>query len=226
MNSKSVDDCKNYNSNDNYKSHSKSDDILIAIFNYKHDDNAKRWLNILSPYFDACVLDSGNDETVNEFIQFPNIYYGGLFNETKKLSEKKNYKWVGIITSDVIIDDIEADKLIDRLKTLKTMKNVGIWSLIGDKNGHSNRYVYARYKSQFYRTLEGFFIFTNATVFNEVPYIDITINLYGHGIDYLQCYLSNKMGYINIVDEDINIYHPKDKGYNATEARKQSRKYQ
>ena len=212
-----VDDCKR---------HSKSDDILIAIFNYKHDDNAKRWLNILSPYFDVYVLDSGNTKTINEFIQFPNIYYGGLFNETKKLSEKKNYKWVGIITSDVIIDDAEVDKLIDRLKTLKMTRNVGIWSLIGDKSGHSNRYVYTKYKSQFYRTLEGFFIFTNAAVFNQVPYIDTSINLYGHGIDYLQCYLSNKMGYINIVDEDINIYHPNDKGYNAIEARKQSKQYQ
>jgi hypothetical protein len=130
------------------KMHSNStDDILIAIFNYKHDDNAKRWLNILSPYFDTYVLDSGNTCTVNEFMQFPNIYYAGLFNETKKLVEKKNYKWVGIITSDVIIDDAEVDKLIDRLKTLKTMQNVGIWSLIGDKRGHSNRYVYAKYKS-------------------------------------------------------------------------------
>jgi hypothetical protein len=143
-----------------------TNDILIAIFNYKHDDNAKRWLNILSPYFDTYVLDSGNDHTVNEFIQFPNIYYSGLFNETKKLSENKNYNWVGIITSDVIINDTDVDKLIARLKTLKTMQNVGIWSLIGDKNGHSNRYVYAKYESEFYRTLEGFFIFTNATVFN------------------------------------------------------------
>ena len=203
-----------------------TDDILIAIFNYKHDDNAKKWLNILSSHFDTYVLDSGNTCTVKEFIQFPNIYYAGLFNETKKLAEKKNYKWVGIITSDIIIDDTEVDKLIDRLKTLKIMRNVGIWSLIGDKSGHSNRYVYTKYKSQFYRTLEGFFIFTNADVFNQVPYIDTSINLYGHGIDYLQCYLSNKMGYINIVDEDINIYHPNDKGYNAIEARKQSKQYQ
>jgi hypothetical protein len=31
------------------------------------------------------------------------------------------------------------------------------------------------------------------------------------------------MGYINIVDEDINIYHPNEKGYNGVEARKQSK---
>jgi hypothetical protein len=34
------------------------------------------------------------------------------------------------------------------------------------------------------------------------------------------------MGYINIVDEDINIYHPKDKGYSKTDAQIQSLKYQ
>jgi hypothetical protein len=79
----------------------------------------------LSPHFETYVLDSGNDKKVNDFIQFPNIYYSGLFNETKKLAEKKPYKWVGIICSDVLIDDINSSKLIEKLNWLLTAENVG-----------------------------------------------------------------------------------------------------
>ena len=79
--------------------------VLICIFNYKHDDNARRWLNLLSPHFDTYVLDSGNDNICKDFIQFSNIYYSGLFNETKKIVKNKPYKWIGIICSDVTIRD-------------------------------------------------------------------------------------------------------------------------
>ena len=67
----------------------KKEEILICIFNYRKDENARRLLNSLSPYFDTVVLDSGNDKVCKDFIQFDNIYYGGLWNEAKKLSEKK-----------------------------------------------------------------------------------------------------------------------------------------
>ena len=76
--------------------------ILICIFNYRQDENARRWYNLLSPHFETYVLDSGNNKGCEDFIQFPNIYYSGLFNEVKKLSSKKDYKWIGIICSDVI----------------------------------------------------------------------------------------------------------------------------
>jgi len=59
---------------------------LICIFNYRKDENAKRWLNILSPHFDVCVLDSGNTHKESAFIQYPNIYYSGLWNEMKKIA--------------------------------------------------------------------------------------------------------------------------------------------
>ena len=40
-------------------------DVLICIFNYRHDDNARRWYNILSSHFDTYVLDSGNSKVNN-----------------------------------------------------------------------------------------------------------------------------------------------------------------
>ena len=76
-------------------------DVLICIFNYRHDDNARRWYNILSSHFDTYVLDSGNSKVNKDFVQYPNIFYSGLWNKMKALSEQKDYKYVGIICSDV-----------------------------------------------------------------------------------------------------------------------------
>lgn len=202
------------------------EDILICIFNYRHDENARRWKSLLSKYFRTVVLDSGNDKFCPDFIQYPNIYYSGLWNETKRYSSLKKYLWAGIITSDVLIDDENAKKLIDRIKWLKTTTNLGVWSIVGDINAHSNGYVYAKLSDEVYfRCFEGFFQFINTKILSQMDYIDTTINLYGHGIDYLTCFLSDYYGFVNKCDDDIYIYHPKDKGYDRETAKKQQRLY-
>lgn len=200
--------------------------ILICIFNYRHDENTKFWKSLLSPYFETVVLDSGNDHIEKDFIQFPNIYYSGLFNEAKKLFEKDNYQYIGIITSDVQINQENANKLIKELYNLLYAKNIGCWTILGDLNGHSNRFVYAKYNNHYYRTFEGFFIFIKNEVFANQPHVDLEINKYGYGLDFLSCYISNRLGFANIVNEDIYIYHPKDKGYNGNDATHDSILYQ
>lgn len=202
------------------------ENVLICIFNYRHDDNARRWKRLLNCHFRTIVLDSGNDKICDDFIQYPNIYYSGLWNEMKRYSEMGDYEWVGIICSDVEIDDNDADKLIDRIKWLKTTKNIGCWSLVGDISGHSNRYVYADInREDQYRCFEGFFMFIKKGVLSNMDYIDTSINLYGYGIDFLTCYVSHRNGYINICQDDIMIYHPNDKGYSADLAKRQSAEY-
>ena len=202
----------------------KKEEILICIFNYRKDENARRLLNSLSPYFDTVVLDSGNDKVCKDFIQFDNIYYGGLWNEAKKLSEKKDYKYVGIITSDVLIDDKNISLLINKLNWLLTTSNVGVFSVIGDKNGHSNRFQYAEINGEKFRYSEGFFQFIKIDVLKKQNYI--TIDKYiGYGIDFVTCFLSNKLGYKSIIDDNIYIYHPNGKGYNKIEAIKQQKEY-
>lgn len=200
-------------------------DILICIFNYRHDDNARRWLSILSPYFETVVLDSGNDKVCEDFIQYPNIYYTGLWNEMKKLSEAKQYKWVGIICSDVEIDDENAKLLVQKISKMSFSKNLGTWSLLGDLRGHSNKYVYGLWENDYFRVFEGFFQFIRKDVLCEIEYIDTNINLYGYCIDFYTCFISNKLGYANICDDDIMIYHPNEKGYDVCAAKIDSKKF-
>ena len=200
-------------------------DVLICIFNYRHDDNARRWYNILSSHFDTYVLDSGNSKVNKDFVQYPNIFYSGLWNKMKALSEQKDYKYVGIICSDVELGGGAESAFIDRINWLLCTKNVGCWTLLGDLNGHSNKHVYTSYKDKRYRTFEGFLQFIKKDVLEHVEYVDTTINLYGHGIDYLTCYVSNLLGYQNVCHEDIYIFHPNDKGYDGKVARLQGALY-
>ena len=83
--------------------------ILFCIFNYRRDENAKLWKQELSKHFDVVVLDSGNDHVEPEFVQFPNIYYSGLFNQMKNYSSKKEYNNLSAIIKS------EYKKLIENI---------------------------------------------------------------------------------------------------------------
>lgn len=205
----------------------KNDNILICIFNYKHDDNARRWLNLLSPHFETYVLDSGNDKKINDFIQFPNIYYSGLFNETKKLAEKKPYKWVGIICSDVLIDNINSSKLIEKLNWLLTTEDIGQYQPAFDKNSYKWRgnNINLKYKLEGKHLLDGPIIFMNTKLFQKFPYIDTKINLYGWGISRCFSVFCTKMNYYNVFDNTLYVTHPVGTGYSSNKAEQQVKAY-
>lgn len=231
---------KTYNANDPYSSNSSTTkiiktyeacqkayrnmleiqkNILICIFNYKHDNNARILLNAFKPYFDTCVLDSGNDKINEDFIQYDNIYYSGLMNEAKKLSEK--YKWVGIICSDVKITDDNIRKLISKLQWLYKTTNVGqyqpsfdINSYVWLRNIHTDKYIH---ESKIF--LDGPCIFIRQDVLQELPFIDLSINKYGWGITRVTSYISMKNDLLNIFDNTILITHEANKsGYSNIQA--------
>jgi len=92
--------------------------IKIFIFNYKHDQNALKWKQLLKD-FDVTVLDSGNDKKIKEFVQYPNIYYSGLWNIVHNFAIKnKDYEWIGVIPSDITITNDNVKKLIDKINWL------------------------------------------------------------------------------------------------------------
>jgi len=202
------------------------DDILICIFNYRNDDIAKKWLHMLQPFFDVYVLDSGNIHEEKEFMQFPNIYYSGLFNEMKKLSERKRYKFIGMIPSDITLM-CEPSLLIDRIKWLMLTCNIGLWqpSLDADSrpwadNFHSNGPELLSKK-----VLEGHFLFMKSDVLKAVDYINLSENKFGYGISEIICGLSMKLGYGNVFDNTLQIHHPNDTGYSMTSAAKESKNW-
>lgn len=201
--------------------------ILICIFNYRHDENARRWVEILSPFFETVVLDSGNDKVAGDFIQYPNIYYSGLFNEAKKLTEGKGYEWVGIICSDVTIEDRYTGNFITCLNWLLTTQNVGIWQAAPDADSRSVHGHYMGTNAPQHKVwIEGWMQFTKKDIWDELPMVDTTVNKYGWSIDTIaECMAYNK-GLLTLMDDRCQVHHPADRGYPEDDARTQGRTWE
>lgn len=203
------------------------EDILICIFNYRHDENARKWLNLLKPHYNTIVLDSGNDKVCEDFLQFPNIYYSGLFNEVKKLTVNKNYKWIGVIPSDITIEDKYVDKLLRKIRWLLSVKNMGVWqpSLDGSSRNWMNNLHTDRFVLESKKVLEAHFFFVRNEIIQRFPLIDLTINKYGYGVSEIMCGLSTQMGLGNVFDNSLLIHHPKETKYDTKAAIQQSSKW-
>jgi len=181
---------------------------------------------MLQGYFDTVVLDSGNDHEEKEFMQFPNIYYSGLVNEMKRLSEKKKYKWIAIIPSDITMVSDES-VLFDKIKWLVRTKNIGLWQPSLDRtsrnwadNMHTDKYNLEEKK-----VLEAHFLFIKDIVLEQMNYIDTDENKYGYGVSEILAGISIKNSLGNVYDNTIQIHHPAPTGYNINNAVKQSSKW-
>jgi hypothetical protein len=205
------------------------DEVLVCIFNYRHDDNAKRWVKLLNNNFTVKVLDSGNDHIEDEFIRFDNIYYSGLINEAKKLATEKPYKYIGIICSDVEIEDKYVNVLIEKVNNLENEK-IGIWQP-GLTKQSKHTWAYKKCldedKTRFIVSfIDGFCYFVCAELFtNELPPIDTSVNLYGYGIDLYLSLKSNEKDFINVIDTGVRVYHPEGTGYDDAIAHQQGDAY-
>ena len=201
--------------------------ILICIFNYRQDENARRWYNLLSPHFETYVLDSGNNKVCEDFIQFPNIYYSGLFNEVKKLSSKKDYKWIGIICSDVIIDDFYIERFINCINWLSMTTNVGMWQAAPDESSRSvHGHITYDCLYQYKKWIEGWMQFTRKDVFDMIPEIDTNINQFGWNIDTVAAVISYYKKLCVLMDNRCKVHHPADRGYPEDSARAQGKAWE
>ena len=160
--------------------------VLCCIFNHNITENSVRWLDLLSERFDAFVLDSGSEVKNDRFLTYDNIYYGGLFNKALSMFNAGNYDWLLVLTSDVLIDDVNAIKLLNKIDYIKTSTNVGLFApsvdiTSGDYWGNVNNGT-----DNMYNVLvqNGFFHLINKKVLHEVG--DKTgSDVFGYGIDLL-----------------------------------------
>ena len=57
--------------------------ILVCITNHNDNDNAKKLKKEFSEHIDTIIIDSGSNEKLDEFdLNFDNLYYSGLYNES------------------------------------------------------------------------------------------------------------------------------------------------
>jgi len=196
--------------------------IFVCIFNYNKNENALRWQNLLKKDFHVVIFDSGSDKPCPMAISYENIYYGGMFNEAIKKST--HYDWCCIITSDVLINDNNATRLIGMMKNVANMPAVGNYQPSCDVKGRSHSFGYNK-RTGTLRTvpyMEGWFqMFRTKLGFN----LPLDINRIGWGTDMYLCKKALAAKLVNVVDDTIVVFHPKESGFDNNIAKQQMDKW-
>ena len=196
--------------------------VLVCIFNYNNNENALKWKELLSPHFSTIILDSGSNPPCANAVKLDNIYYGGMFNES--IQRAKKYKWCCIVTSDVIIDEANAKRLITRINEVCASPRIGNYQPSCDRSGRSHDFGYNKgtgtQRSVPY--MEGWFQLFRTILGFKLP---LNINRIGWGTDMYLCKRALKVGLSNIVDDSVVVLHPHGSGFDNNEARKQMDKW-
>jgi len=192
--------------------------FLICIINDHHSINAKRWLKLLSPHFETIVLDIDGDHIETDFMQFTDTCYGGLWNEMKELTDGKGYQWVGVIASDVEIDDYNALKLIRKLEWLSTTTNIGQYQPSMDESSTSKyKHHQQDARLQSVDLVGGAISFMHYDMFSLIPRIDQTVNRHGIYIDNVLSAICICNDMHNIVDNEVSVHYSESSNYSRTD---------
>jgi len=198
--------------------HQQQKKLIVAIFNYNHNENAQRLKSIFEPYFPTYIFDSGSEPPCPSAIHYDNIYYGGMFNELIK--KGKNYEWTCLITSDVQIADNFIKAIPERMMQVMNSSEIGNYQPSCDSRGRSHDYGYNKSTGNFRSVpyFEGWFqMFRTNLGFS----VDLSLNKIGWGTDLYLCKKARDRGLLNIVDDSVVVFHPKETGFSNQEANQQ-----
>lgn len=192
--------------------------LIVAIFNYNHNDNAQRLKSIFEPHFPTYIFDSGSSPECPNAIHYDNIYYGGMFNELIK--KGRFAEWCCLITSDVQITDSMIQLIPERMKQILNSPKIGNYQPSCVQQGRSHDYGYNKSTGNFRSVpyFEGWFqMFRTSLGFS----VDLSLNRIGWGTDLYLCKRARDRGLLNIVDDAVAVFHPKETGFSNHEASQQ-----
>jgi len=206
-------------------------EILCCVFNHNENDKAIRWWERLNPYFDTVILDSGSDPACSHpsAINLPNVYYSGLMNKAYELLVERDYQWLVVLTDDIQIEDKYVPLLCQTLRQLSLSENVALyqpscrWSLKGRALPQSLCHFTGKIRNTNFQ--EGWFHFVRRDVLAAIMPVDTQINKMGWGIDILLSHIARINNLLVLVDDRIQVLHPKGTGYNKDIALAQMRQW-
>ena len=207
-----------------------NNDVLCCIFNHNKNENSKLWLDrFLENGFDAYILDSGSEEPIDHerVLTYPNICWGGMYDEAVKLLSKKKYNWLFVVCDDILIDELNFSKLLSSMAMVVKIKECGIYQPSTTQSSHN---VWENNKNKdsgmlrVTSNVEGWMFLMRASIVKEVKkkYKDICFKKEmkrGWGIDVILSHTSSSMGYLNLVDDKVIVTHPEGNAkYNTSAA--------
>ena len=210
---------------------------LCCIFNYGHSENALKWFDRCKDNWETFIMDtyvkSGHDDILLSYndervIFYDNIFCGGLTIEAFKKAIEKNADFLLIINSDVEIDDENFNNLLNSVNKLPS--TVGIYEVSATKGSSVMGMVGPQYETAQYYSKgdfdfkfggygEGWLYGINSILIKRLlPYLSLSSNKYGWGIGRDLIELSKKENLLNIIDNNVFVYHPAGTGYDGNKA--------
>lgn len=193
-------------------------DCLYVVYYHNERDNAEKWCKRLEAEgVDYVLMDSGSGnpiEGVNSIVT-DNIYYGGLWHNTRDLCLEKGKKWVFLVDDDILVDEENFRLLMDRITKIMSMDtNIGVYQ---PSTTADSRNLYKRNICQNcgglrpVPAMEGWMMLFRTDIYLEMDKLGIDYRKdlsMGWGLDILTLYCSYLCGYSNALDDCVVVKHP------------------
>ena len=198
--------------------------LLVAVTNHKLNQQAIALKKAFEPHVDTILIDNDSPiESEAEKKEFDytlqGAYYNGQINQAYE-HLKDQYTHLMVINSDITVHDIK--KLIDRVtEVFEKHPEVEVYApsaYYSPHNHMANRGTGDIRKVTF---TDGFCYVISKDWLDMLCPIDLSINKIGHGVEIYLGFLSIKHKKWTVVDDCIEVNHPRGSGYSSQEARKQ-----
>ena len=186
--------------------------ICVVIANYDFSDNADHLKREFSDYIPTIIIDASSPKPPKSVdFTVANTYYPGLWNAAVSYasSSETGCDWLMFVASDLQIPDVGllCSRAIEAIK----MKTIGIYTpslTLDSRLSFLDCFNAGTASIREVQLVEGFFFLTRVRILKSLYPIPMT-NKYGWGIDVAACYAAYKMGYTVVVDDGVEIFHPK-----------------
>ncbi len=198
--------------------------ILVAVTNHKHNQEAIALKKAFEPYTDTILIDNDSvfesDEEKQAFDYTLNgAYYNGQINQAYE-HLKDHHTHLLIINSDITVDDFQ--ELIDRIKKVYDLHpEVGVYAPSAHYSPHNHMANLGTKDIRKVTFTDGFCYVIPRDFLDILCPIDLSINKIGHGVEIFLGFLGFKFERPTVVDDYILVHHPSGSGYSSKEARTQ-----
>lgn len=201
--------------------------VFTFIVNHRQNDNALALKELFHPLTLTCLMDSGSELPPQQALHFdkiyPNIYYSGLYNEALRIFLESDLKLMLFITSDVTVPDPAA--LVHNIRSVMSDDRVGLYGPVSTGGVHPWGMPAHTGGVREVPYVEGFCFSAHRRLLETLGALDTSVNSLGWGIDVALGYISNRLGLRVLVDDRLEVLHPKASGYSRSSADDQMKQW-